>query len=196
MKIISGIAAAVLILFSGLAAASGNVTGNIGWRTLDEELWGPVEQQPMFGVLVDFALGASPVHLAAGLRVSAAEEDDGNFTFTGVVSDLSVGIKLMPQHGVFRPYVGAGLALVDAAFEAETFGPDVDDDDQSAGFYAGGGAIFRVAPHVDVGFDFRWIGATDIELFDTEGDADNFSAGILIGYGWGDEPERRFRRRR
>lgn len=54
------------------------------------------------------------------------------------------------------------------------------------GYYVGGGAIFRMAQHFNIGVDVRWIRGTDVELFGVEGDADSFVTTALFGYGWGD----------
>lgn len=189
MRRICTAAFALLALgLSGVAQAwSGNVNASVGGRMLDEDDWSPLDEQPALGVLADFQIADLPLYAAVGLQVSAEEDDDGTRETVAAISDFSAGLKVMPASGVFRPYAGAGFTSVGVSVEIEddVFGDD-DDDDQSFGYYLGGGAIFRVTTHFNIGVDMRWIRGTDIELFGVEGDADSFVATALFGYGWGD----------
>ncbi len=180
-----GAGVALVLAASGAAHADGDVVGAIGVRSLSGDLWGAdfvdSDRQVTLGVFADFGLGDLPLYVATGLQVSA--DDGGEGGYSTAVADLSVGLKLMATAGSVRPYVGAGIASVGATIDTGFFG---DDDDQSFGYYVGGGALFRIGGHFTLGMDLRYIGGTDIELLGVKGDADSVTATALIGYSWGD----------
>ncbi len=175
---------ATLLALSGTAHAGGNVNGTFGARFLDSGDWAPIEQQPMIGVMADFQIAQLPLHAAVGIQVSADQEDDGSVEVTAAIADFSAGLKLMPTSGVFRPYLGVGVASVGASIELDGAAYD-DDSDQSFGYYFNAGALFRIGAHFNLGLDLRWIAGTKGELLGVDGDVDSFVAGIAMGYGWG-----------
>lgn len=178
-----GIGIGLMLAASGAARADGDVVGAIGVRSLSGDLWSNLDSdnQLALGVFADFGLGDLPLYIATGLQVSA--DDGGEGGDSTAVADLSVGLKLMATEGAIRPYVGAGIASVGASIDTGFF---ADDDDQSYGYYLGGGALFRINRHFTLGMDLRYIGGTDIELLGVKGDADSVTATALIGYSWGD----------
>jgi hypothetical protein len=188
MKTLTRCALGLSLLGCASAHAGGNVVGSIGERTLDDDqFWGEVRRQPLVGVLADFSFGPAPVSLAVGLQASAKKEDasDGSGDeITGSVADLTVGAKLMPNDGMFRPYVSGGLASVGASGKVEGPGVDTDYNDQSFGWYASAGGYLRLGSHFEMGIDLRWIGGTDINFGGSKGDANSFTTSLLIGYGW------------
>lgn len=185
----------LLLSMAGAAQAGGNVVASLGMRTLSHDSWESedIDQQPTIGVLADIQIADLPLHVALGVQVSANSDETSTTEITGSVADFSLGLKLMPASGVFRPYVGIGVASVGAAIEIDDdFLGDDDDSDQAYGWYAGGGALFRITKHLNVGLDLRWVRSGDLEArlddFGTtvESDGDSFVATALIGYGWGD----------
>ncbi len=180
-----GIGIGLMLAASSAAHADGDVVGAIGFRSLSGDLWGnnfvDSDNQLALGVFADFGLGDLPLYIATGLQASA--DDGGEGGYSAAVVDLSVGLKLMATEGAVRPYVGAGIASVLASIDTGFF---ADDDDQSYGYYLGGGALFRIKHHFTLGIDLRYIGGTDIELLGVNGDADSVTANVLIGYSWGD----------
>ncbi|MFA5941935.1 MAG: outer membrane beta-barrel protein [Sinimarinibacterium sp.] len=180
------LASALFCFGTSVFAASGNVVASAGARYLDKDEWSPVEDQGQIGVLADFQIGQGPLYVTAGVQISGKEEDESDGDLTASVIDFSLGAKFMPTFGQVRPYVGAGIASVGAAYEFESdFGPDEDDDDGSLGYYYGAGVLVRIG-RFDIGADVRRIDGTDLELggFDTNADSTVVSA--LFGWGWGE----------
>lgn len=175
--------ALLLLSTAGAAQAGGNVVASVGMRSLGYEAWemADIDQQPLLGVLADFQISDLPLHVAIGAQVSAKESDETGSDVTGSVADFSVGLKVMPGSGLFRPYIGAGVASVGVAIETDWD----DDDEQSFGYYGGVGTLLRMGAHFTLGLDLRWVGGTDGELLGEDGDADSFIASVLVGYGWG-----------
>lgn len=182
-----GITLASALLCFGISAfaASGNVVASAGARYLDPDAWSPVEDQGQIGVLADYQIVPGPLYLTAGVQVSGKEEDESNGDLTASVIDFSLGAKFMPTFGQVRPYVGAGIASVGAAYEFESdFGPDEDDDDGSLGYYYGAGVLVHIG-RFNVGADVRRIAGTDLELGGAS-NADSTVVSALFGWGWGE----------
>jgi hypothetical protein len=185
-----------LVLLCGISAvaAGGNANFVLGGRSLDEDLWAPVEDQPVFGATVDFGKKGWPVQLAAGAMFSGADDHvrvdvlgvTRTAKFTVTVAEASFGVLKIwePSSGNIRPYVGGGAAFVSASAELEVSGASVDDDDQSAGLYAQGGVFWRLGERFNIGVDARVLGGTDIEVFGASGDVDYFQVGLVLGWGW------------
>ena len=179
---------AVLVL-SAPTLADGNANFVVGLRGLDEGFWEPTENQGVFGVTVDFGNERWPVHLELGAFGSSNEEEIDFFgtdvTLTGAVGEFTFGVNKPWQPGEnVRTFVGGGLAAVSASAEVDTPFGDEDDDDDSFGLYAHGGAFWRLGPRFNIGVDGRLLAGTDVTLFDDEGDADYFQVGLILGWGW------------
>ena len=157
-------------------------------RSLDEDLWSPVEDQWAFGGTVDFGEKGFPLHMALGLHMGVGADDFDTPVADDVVSvvtELSVGIAgAWQSQGRMRGYVAGGFSFVGAAFEVDTIAGDVDDDDDSLGGWIEAGMAWRLGSHFSLGFGGRALVGTDIELFGVEGDADYFQFGPLLGWSW------------
>lgn len=195
---------AILSLVAALAIspalAGGNANFTIGQRSMSDDAWEDVEveDQPAFGVTVDFGPDSWPIRLAAGYYISAKEEElydafIGDADATGVVAELTFGVrKTWEVAGNTRIFVGGGAAAVITGLEVDGSNGSFDDSDTGTGFYAQGGAYWRIGSRFNIGLDLRGLFGTDVELEDLfnatsisiEGDSDYFQAGILLGWGW------------
>ena len=171
--------------FSPLSQAAGNINGTLGMRSMDHEYWDDVydtKQQVAFGVLADYGLGQLPLYASAGIQASVGAGSPAYVDTVGTVANWSIGLKLMPRHGVFRPYLGAGVALVQASSAYENCyscrDQDDDDSDISSGYYANVGFIFRIGKHFNLGVDVRAIRGTSIELLNDKFDADSVETSL------------------
>jgi hypothetical protein len=178
------------LLVLGLPAlAGGNANFVLGIRGLDEDSWEPAENQGVFGVTVDFGPEGWPINLEACALGSGDEQEVTVFLtdveVTGRVGELGFGVnKLWNRDGTLRPYVGGGLAAVNAVAEVDSVVREEDDEDDSFGLYVHGGVFWRLGPRFNLGLDGRLLGATDITLFDEERDADYAQLGLVLGWGW------------
>jgi len=186
----------LLVAFAPAASlAGGNANFTIGERALNDEGWEPLEGQLMFGAAVDWGMDGWPVHLAWGLNVSVDSEDGVyNEDLTAAFAEISFGALWLPiRDKPFRPYLGAGIASVSAAFEAETYyGVSSDADDQDFGYYANAGVYWRLGPRFNLGIDLRYGWGTEFNLsFESKFeeqyrvDGDYFAYSLLLGFGWG-----------
>ncbi len=193
------VAALVLLLVTlapAAALAGGNANFTIGQRDLGSD-WDPLDGQIMFGATVDWGMDDWPVHLAWGLNASADSQDNvygTNVEFTAALAELSFGVLWLPiKDKPFRPYLGAGIAGVSAAYQAEAFGVSIDDDDQDFGYYANAGIYWRLGSSFNLGIDLRYGGGTEFDFsipseFGRQAltvDGGYFAYSLLLGFGWG-----------
>jgi hypothetical protein len=187
----------VLLLAALVPAASlagGNANFTIGERSLSDE-WAPLDGQLMLGATVDWGPDDWPVHFAWGLNGSADSQDE---YYSGEIlaafGELSFGGLWLPiRDKPVRPYVGAGIASVSAAYEWDYhYGYTHDADDQDFGYYANAGVYWRLGPRFNLGVDLRYGWGTEFDLsfeskfeeqYRVEGDYLAFS--LLLGFGWG-----------
>ena len=167
------------------ALAEGNANFVLGGRWLDEDEWEPVEEQGVFGVTVDFGKESWPINLAAGFMVSGSEEDFGAVDIEGSITEFSFGVLKTWKEGTIRPFVGGGLALVEAEIEVDgPGGASASDDDNSGAIYGQGGVYWRIGPRFNIGGDVRVLLGSDVEIGGVDREADYFQIGLLLGWGW------------
>jgi hypothetical protein len=157
-------------------------------RYLDKDFWDPIENQYAAGGTVDFGKAGWPLHFAIGLHGSVGDENITNPLVSGVngtVNELSFGIaKVWTPKGKVRPFLSGGLSFVHAVAEADTFLGTTDDDDDSIGVWIEGGVYWRLSPHFNLGMFGRTLVGSNITLFSTDGDADYWEWGPMIGWSW------------
>lgn len=186
------IAAAVVVP----AFAGGNVNFVGGGRGLDRDLWGELDQQPVFGVMVDYIAPTWPVRLEGAIFFSSETTDEVEPVFfttsevEGRVSELAAGLnKTWGERGRARPFVGGGLAWVVAEKEVRSaFFGDAHEDSDALGVYVHGGIFWRVSSTFNLGVDARLMGTTDVGLLGVSGGAGYGQVGILLGVGWPPHP--------
>ena len=170
-------------------AGPGNANFFIGQRWIDsgEDELEDVEDQPAFGVSVDFQTGDLPFSWFAGLYASAKEEDvASNVTLTAGVAELSFGLGKVWNSSNTRPFVHGGVTYTSLEIELDTPGGDFDEDDQSPAIYGEGGVYWRIGEAFNIGLGGRFIVGTDYEIDGVSLEADYLQAGLILGWGWGD----------
>ena len=78
------------------ADGTGQVNFFVGQKSLDDDDWMPVEDQPEFGAVMSFGQVDWPVHIAVDVLGSATEEDiflGGNVTVTGMTFEIDAGVR-------------------------------------------------------------------------------------------------------
>ena len=90
---------------------------------------------------------------------------------------------------VSGPSSGGGLAVIDAELKgsltvSHVSFADFDVDDTSLGVFLDLGIFWRLGKSFNLGFAFRMLGGTDLELGDGEADVDYEQLGLIVGWGW------------
>ena len=171
---------------------TGNINAFLGMKYLDEYDWEPVEEQGEFGIRVYFKQEGWPVSIAIDYLVSS-EDDTGLYfvpgygivpaSLEGETSELCFGVRKIWDHlPTVRPFIGGGIAVINAEAEVRALGVSVSDDD-AIGIWVGGGVYWTLGEHFNIGFDLRWSKA-EVTLFDVDGEAGGTHVGFLVGYHW------------
>ena len=177
----------VTATFAQAQETTGNVNLVLGKKSLDSGDWAPVENQNEAGIEFDFREASWPVNIALGLRHSEEEGSVfdatlGTLSVTGRTTEVSFGIrKVWDQQATVSPYVGGGLALVDAEAEVRASGASGSDSDSSVGLWLGAGIYFTVVEHLNVGLDFR-VTSADATLAGIDVSSGGSHIGLLVGY--------------
>jgi hypothetical protein len=174
------------------ASWTGNINGFLGMKYLDEDDWEPLEEQMEFGVKLDFKQQTWPVSIAIDFLASS---DDTTMSFydpvygtiyaevEGTTSEFCLGVrKIWDYSPSIRPFIGSGLAMINAEIEAEAYGLGVSVDD-AMGFWLEGGIYWTLPEHFNIGFDLRWSKAQVI-FYGVDGEAGGTHAGLFLGYHW------------
>jgi opacity protein-like surface antigen len=164
---------------------TGNVSGYLGHKSVDDDDWPDLDSQRSAGVISDFRKQSWPVSIAADLIFSGDDHKSGADEDTGGTVEIHLGARKVftLENSSFSPYVGGGLAIVSASLENENAGVTVDDDNTGVGAWFGVGTYYAFTPHFNLGLDVRYSKA-EVTLFDKDREAGGLNAGITIGYHW------------
>jgi len=191
--------AAVVSLLTLAPAARAESTGQVnfflGQKSLDSGDWAPVDDQGEFGAVMSFGQPDWPVLIAVDVLASVDEGEIidpllGEIDVTGATVELGVGVRKIWGEKNFHPYLGGGLALINAAAELDSGVGDADADDSTVGAWVGGGAFWRLGKRFNIGGDVRWSGGGEVDLDFGGGlvtpdvEAGGFHLGLLLGFGW------------
>lgn len=164
---------------------TGNVSGYVGHKSVDDKDWPNLDSQGSVGVISDFGKRNWPVSIAADLLFAGTVHESGVNEDTGGTMEIHLGARKIftLENSSFRPYVGGGVALVSAMLENENAGVKVEDDDTAIGAWVGAGTYYAVTPSFNLGIDVRYSKA-EVTIFDKEREAGGLNAGITAGYHW------------
>lgn len=172
---------------------SGNVNLFLGAKFLDDDDWEPVDEHMEGGIFVDFKPNSWPLSIAVGLLHSEDDEDIGVAVLgTGTFStnlesqttEVNLGVrKIWEDLAYVRPFIGGGIAIINAELETSALGVSVSDDDTGVGVWIDAGIYFTLAQYFNIGLDVRWSKA-EVNLFGVGGEAGGWHIGALVGHHW------------
>ncbi|MFH1103234.1 MAG: hypothetical protein V1714_05655 [Pseudomonadota bacterium] len=162
---------------------SGNVFGVFGKKMMDDD-WEPSEDHTEFGILVDFQPQGFPISLAfEGLRSKDDQTITSNgerFVFSSETMEFCFGIKkYIETNSGFYPFVGGGLAIIDADAKLAQGGDAVSFGDNGFGFWFGGGAVY-IYRNFGVGAYLRYSTA-DVTIAHIDVDAGGLHLLLMAG---------------
>jgi opacity protein-like surface antigen len=181
----------VSLVITSPALAKGDVNFTYGSRTLQDDVWDPIEDQSASSVMLDFGEKDWPVNLAIGYSHSG---DDGTLSNSpifgainvdGNIDEWSLGAKkVFTLKNPVRPYVGGGLTRVNVDARVESSIGDSKDNDSTTGAYLEGGVYYQFRKGLNLGVHGRLTESTDVTLFDQDTSAEYHELGVLLGYSW------------
>lgn len=166
-----------------------NFTFMIGVRDLNNSDWAGVDSIPNIAFTEDSKIPGADFSVDFGMHYAASGNTLVDSTGTQASSevfewDLGLLKRFAPGQGIWQPYVGAGVALVRAAGTIPV-SPEVPRDyDWSFGLYARAGIALAVSEGGSVGLDFRYLGATDVNLAGISTDVNGGTASLFFGVGF------------
>lgn len=174
------------------AATTQAVQLNVASRQLDD-VWSPVEDATAFG----FAYSYEAPTLGYELGVQYTSEDDDTVVdLLGVPLPISVQLDTLELYGgvrktflegaIIRPYVGAGVTLIQADAEFTLGGIAADADDVGFGGYVRAGVLVPVSDRFRIGLDARLVRGVELDLDPNSGsdslDGDFDQFGLVFEY--------------
>ncbi len=164
---------------------TGNVSGYLGHKSLDDKDWPQLDSQPAGGVLFDIKRQDWPVSIAFDIIGSGDVHEDGSQKDEGYTVEKHLGVRKifdLPNYSI-KPYVGGGVAFTYAEMNDKDGSTTLSEDDSAVGGWVGGGMYFGLTPHLNLGLDVRYSKA-EVTLFDKDREAGGLLAGVTAGYHW------------
>ncbi|MCA8964710.1 MAG: outer membrane beta-barrel protein [Planctomycetes bacterium] len=159
----------------------------IGGRSLDDDGFGPVDEQFVFGG----EIAARPVGSWLGMEGGAQIGIGAHGTpflpdySESHVGELYVGARATWAAGeVLRPYCGVGVSLASVGLSKQIGFTESDDRDVTGGVYLHAGVDYLVGRQLLVGFDVRGLFGTSVDLLGSATDADYVQAALTLGLRW------------
>lgn len=172
-------------------AAEVNINFFLGGKTLDRDDWGDADKQGAFGVQTTVTPENWPVSLAFDLYGSGSTQNiyvsnpvPATLDLYESTGEFDVGVRKIWKSGKTRPFVGGGLAFLNAHTERNSGLVIVSDADVSPGLWLGGGVFWRLGKKINLGFEARFSGG-QVQLFGDDIQAGGLYFGALVGWGWG-----------
>jgi opacity protein-like surface antigen len=165
---------------------TGNVSGYLGNKTLDDNDWGKLDQQGSLGVIFDFKKESWPVSIAADVIVSGNVKETGSSEELAGSLGTHLGVRniFKLSNASFQPYIGGGISLISTELRNKNAGVTISKSDDSAtGTWLGTGMYYALNNHFNIGVDLRYSEA-DVTLFNVERKVGGMHSGITIGYHW------------
>ncbi len=169
---------------------TGNINGYLGSKSLDDDDWGPNDDQLAMGASLDFSKGTWPINMVIEGITSGDSNDTAGIDVTSHVTELAVGVrKYWDVAPAVSFYGGGGPALLigsielsGSALNSSDVLVNVDDEDSGTGLglWIGGGAVFHITPKINLGVNIRQ-SFGEVEIFDTDLEAGGLLINALAG---------------
>ena len=153
--------------------------------------WSPVDEQPEFGLMLNFGEERAPIHFAIDVFASRREVTNAGPTGTGQVKgtshEVAIGVRKVWDQAAARPHLGAGATAIGVSEEFDGLAGVGANDDRAYGAWVDLGVTWRLASHLNLGIETRYsyalatIGSGSSAREVTAG---GIHLGLLIGYGW------------
>jgi len=165
---------------------SGNISGYLGQKSLDDKDWPELDKQPALGVIIDIKQQNWPVSIAFDLIVSGDEHKDGAQESIGATFENHIGARkvfAIPDSSI-KPYLGGGVSIAFAGIENKNGSTIInDEEDRGIGTWIGVGTYYELGPHFNIGVDVRY-SKVEVTLINVDREVGGLHAGITAGYHW------------
>lgn len=154
----------------------------LGSKTLDAR-WDEHKELATIGFMFDFKPSAWPVSLAFDVFGEGHEAIVAGEKHELTIAEAHLGIRYQCAEdcGDFKPYLGAGLAVLEAEEIRHQDGQKLSDDDTANGHWIALGVDYSLSTTWSVGADYR-CSTADVRLYDTERETKGTKLGVHVGY--------------
>ncbi len=182
----------IAVSAASAAGSTANVNFFLGNKSLDEDDWADIDQQPEFGALMSFGGSDWPVHVAVDVLGSTKEKTvfelstefgDLSGKLTGTTTEVDLGVRKVWALGKVRPFVGGGIAIINGEVKFEVGDVSISTDDTGTGAWVDGGVFWRLGKHFNIGVEARFSRA-QISLEGIDVEAGGSHLGMILGFGW------------
>ncbi len=166
----------------GTVWAEGNINILYGQKTLSSGDWDPADTQDEYGFMFDFRANNWPVAIAIDYLSGKDDETVSGITLESKTQEINIGIrKYWPITNKFKPYLGGGIAQIDAEAIASLGGRNSSGSDGNIGFWINGGLAYTIANHFNIGADIRFSQA-EITINGVSGEAGGTHILVFAGF--------------
>ena len=159
----------------------GNVRLAFGQKRLDSDDWNTLDRQNEIGVIFDIKKSSWPVSIAFDL-IFSGEDKNVPGAERGSTFEQHLGARKIwtINESKFHPYLGAGVAFIQADYELID---SVKDHDNGVGYWIGAGVDWHLSPKMSLGVDIRYSQA-NVTVLDNKIDAGGLHTMMTLGYRW------------
>jgi opacity protein-like surface antigen len=163
---------------------TGNLNLLLGQKSMDGD-WDPVDDQGEIGVLFDYRERNWPISLAVEILGSSDDKSYSNGDVEGSTTEICIGVKKIWDIRNFplKPFVGGGVAYINAEIDDNYPAVSYSDDDSAIGFWLEGGFYATLSQHFNLGLILR-ISRAEVTLFGDDMEAGGDHIGLILGYHW------------
>ena len=175
---------AMVASLAGNPVMAGDYDGNVrlafGQKRLDND-WNILDRQNEIGMIFDIKQSTWPVSIAFDVFYSG-EDKNIQGTEKGSTSEQHLGVRKIwtINDSKFHPYLGAGIAFIQADYEV--VGSDKEGD-SGVGGWVGAGVDWHLSSKISLGIDVRYSQA-DVTILDNDVDAGGLHTLMTLGYRW------------
>lgn len=165
---------------------TGNISGYLGQKSLDDNDWDNLDRQGSLGMIFDFKKQSWPVSIALDVIIAGNEDKDDGIKTEGGSLEAHIGVRKIFElsNSSIRPYIGGGIAIIGTSIRNRSGGSTISKDDETAtGAWIGGGMYYAATKSLNVGLDLRYSEA-DVEIFDEDREVGGIYTGVTVGYHW------------
>jgi len=165
---------------------TGNISGYLGQKLLDDKDWGELDSQGSLGMIFDFKKQSWPVSIALDVIISGNEDTENGIKTEAGTMEVDLGVRKIFElsNSSIQPYIGGGIAIIGAGSRNRTGDVTLsDEDDTGTGAWIGGGMYYAATKSLNIGLDLRYSEA-EVTLFDEDREAGGFHTGVTVGYHW------------
>jgi opacity protein-like surface antigen len=165
---------------------SGHASLLFGSKNLDSKDWaGSTDKQGSGGIMIDFKKNSWPVSIAVDLIGSAEEKLTNGIKQEAEIAEVDLGLRKIWQLSSLplSPYIGGGVAFVNAIQENNSQGKYTKNEDDTVGAWAGVGTYWNITDRFTLGADLRYTHA-EVKLAGKDVDAGSYQVGISAGLNW------------